>query len=358
MTDQLKNITATFRPALIFLLIIIFCPLKTYSQESDNCAENLRTAQLLFDRGQVEKVPLILAGCMRSGFRREEQIEAYKLLIQSHLLEDEYDRADSVMLSFLKKYPEYQLSQTDHQSFASLYNSFIVKPLFKLGFHIGTNIPFLTFVDENYISPETESSSYSTEFLNLFTSLELKIPVTGKLDACVEAAWLQTKFTNREKFLGFETVYTERSERLEIPVTAIFPIAKYGRNFTAFVRAGAGAALNLKVVAKAVTTGTDSNNRIIVSGADLDVSGSRIFSDFFLVAGAGIKYKTPGGYISFESRLETGLRNQTVYTGSSESRELACKYSFSDDDFRLNNVNFTLGYTHIFYKPEKRKQAK
>ncbi|MBN1107474.1 MAG: hypothetical protein JXR66_06265 [Bacteroidales bacterium] len=335
---------------------MILLPVATYSQENVTCAEKLREAQSLFDRGQVEKVPEMLAGCMRSGFRREEQLEAYKLLIQSHLLEDKYDEADSTMLAFLKRYPEYQLSQTDHQSFASLFNSFSVKPLFRLGFHIGTNIPFLTSVDVNVISPEAITNSYSTEFLNLFTSLEITIPVKDKIEACVEAAWLQTRFTNREKFLGFETVYTERSERLEIPFTATFPFAKYGKNFTAFIRAGAGAALNLKVAAKAVTTGTDSNNRIIISGADLDVSGSRIFTDFFLVAGAGIRYKTPGGFISLESRVETGLRNYTVHDSNSASRELACRYSFSDDDFRMNNVNITIGYTHIFYKPGKRKQ--
>lgn len=345
---------STIQALIIFLVLL---PVSTFAQETGTCAERLKSAQSLFERGQVEKVPEMLGDCMRSGFKREEQLQAYKLLIQSYLLEDKLDEADSAMLAFLKKFPEYQLSQTDHPSFVTLHRSFRVRPLAQITFHIGTNIPYLTGIENNSNSAEPEKNYYKSESLNLFTSLELKIPLTEKIDASIEAGFLQSKFINTERFLGFETVYTEKIERLEIPVSATYNFARFGKNFTAFARAGAGLAMNLKNMATPVTTGTDNNNRIIISGADLDVSGSRIFTDFFLQAGAGIRYKTPGGFISLEARSVTGLRNQVVPANNEASRELAFRYSYQDDDFRLNNINISIGYTQIFYKPAKRKQG-
>src|SRR5512133_2051404 len=129
--------------ALIFLSL----PLLSISQETTSCAENLQNAQSLFDKGQVEKVVGMLQSCMKSGFTREEQLSAYKLVIQSYLLGDKLREADSTMLAFLKQNPEYQLSPTDHASFVHIYNSFNVKPVLQVAFHIGTNIPFVTLVD-------------------------------------------------------------------------------------------------------------------------------------------------------------------------------------------------------------------
>ena len=346
---------SVFYIRFLLVLLLIQVSVIALSQEAGSCAENLKTAQTLFSRGQVEKVPAILNKCMKSGFKREEQIAAYKLLIQSYLLEDKIEQADSAMLTFLHKYPEYQLSETDHASFVSLYNSFRVKPLTQFTFHIGTNIPFLTNIRVWSISSEPIGSSYSSEALNLFTSLEVKIPVNTKFEANIEAGFLQSRFKNTEDFLGFTTVYTESMQRLEIPLTVTWNFAQLSKNLTTFARLGAGPVLNLSVKATATTTGTDDNNHIIISGADLDRSESRIFIDLFLQAGAGIKFKTPGGFISLEARSNFGLSDQVLRKSDPSTLELDNRYSYSDDEFNINNLNINIGYTQIFYKPSKRK---
>jgi hypothetical protein len=259
------------------------------------------------------------------------------------------------MLTFLHKYPEYQLSETDHASFVSLYNSFRVKPLTQFTFHIGTNIPFMTNIRVWSISSEPIESSYSSEALNLFTSLEVKIPVSTKFEANIEAGFLQSRFKNTEDFLGFTTVYTESMQRFEIPLTVTWNFAKLSKKFTTFARFGAGPVLNLSTKATTTTTGTDDNNHIIISGADLDRSESRIFMDLFIQAGAGIKYKTPGGFISLEARSNFGISNQVLRKMDASTLELADRYSYSDDEFNINNLNINIGYTQIFYKPSKRK---
>ncbi len=350
----MKAMSALYIRFLLALLLMQVSVI-ALSQKASSCAEILKTAQTLFSRGQVEKVPAVLYECMKSGFKREEQLIAYKLLIQSYLLEDKIEQADSTMLAFLNKYPEYQLSETDHASFVSLYNSFRVKPLALVTFHIGTNIPFLTNIDVYSIAPEPKKSSYSSEALNLFTSVEVKIPVNTKFEANIEAGFLLSKFKNTEDFLGYTTVYTESMQRLEIPLTVTWNFAQLGKKLTTFARIGGGPVLNLASSASATSTGTDDNNHILISGADLDRSESRIFMDMFIQAGAGIKYKTPRGFISLEARSNFGMSNQVLRKLDDSTKELECTYSYYDDEFNINNLNINIGYTQIFYKPSKRK---
>jgi hypothetical protein len=105
------------RLQLLYFVLHVLLPVSVYSQKTGSCAEKLESAQSLFDRGQVLQVPSMLQECMKSGFNREESLAAYKLLIQSYLFEDKLELADSTMLAFLKKNPEYKVSPTDHSSF-------------------------------------------------------------------------------------------------------------------------------------------------------------------------------------------------------------------------------------------------
>jgi hypothetical protein len=339
---------------LLSLLIFSLIPTSVLAQETSTCAENLKTAQSLFDKGQVEKVPSILYNCMKSGFKREEQLAAYKLLIQSYLLEDKLVQADSAMLTFLKRYPEYQLSPTDHSSFVFLFNSFKVTPLIQITFHIGTNMPFLTNVVPRSVSSEPANSQYSASALNLFASLEAKFQLYRHLEVNIEGGYSQVSFTNKEDFLGMGvTTYTETQHRIEVPVSLTYNIISLGK-FTPYIRAGAGTALDLSSSAKVVFESTEKNSFENIEGPDIVRNDSRVFADIFAQAGLGLKFKTPRGFINLEARSNFGFLNQTSRAGNS-TEQLKWDYKYKDDYFNLNTLNITLGYTQIFYKSSKRK---
>jgi hypothetical protein len=344
----------------LFLILLTAVPLLALSQKTNTCAENLKNAQSLFDKGQVEQVPSMLHNCLKSGFKREEELAAYKLIIQSYLFEDKLEQADSTMLAFLKKNPEYQLSPTDHSSFVFLYNTFTVKPVVQISFHFGTNIPFVTFINPVTVSSEHGKSTYFTRALNLYTSLEAKFAINSKLELNIEGGFFsQISFSNVEKFRGLgntlykETRYEETQQRIEIPLTATYNIIKTGR-FTTYARAGIGAALDIASSAQVSEVSLDINNFETHTGPDVVRNRSRRFIDLFAQVGAGIKFKTPGGYMNLEVRSNFGMLNQAVRAGSSPET-LRWDYSYVDDDFRLNNMNINIGYTQIFYKPSKRK---
>lgn len=338
-----------------FLLTLIFSayPLFLFSQETSSCAENLKTAQSLFDKGQIDQVPSMLGDCMKSGFKREEQIAAYKLLIQSYLFEENLEKADSTMLAFLKKYPEYQLSQTDHSSFINLFNTFKVKPVLQLSLHLGTNIPFITFIDPISAAGLEGESTYGSKALNLYASLEGRFEISRKIEVNIEAGFSQLNFKNVEDFMGFAKVnYNESQSRIEIPVSVCYNIKSFGK-LTPYARLGLGTAFTL-ATAKAEFNPTDINNLISHTGPDINKAEWRIGMDLFTQIGAGAKYKTRGGYFFTELRSNFGLIGQTI-KGSPPDEEPGWFYFYIDDGFHLNALNFNIGYTLIFYKPSKRK---
>jgi hypothetical protein len=343
---------------LLYIVLLVLLSVTGYSQEAGSCAEKLKTAQSLFDKGQVEQVPSMLQECMKTGFNREESLTAYKLLIQSYLFEEKLEMADSTMLTFLKKNPEYQLSPTDHSSFVHLYNNFKVKPLVQISFHIGTNLPFLTSVVPRTVSSVPGKNSYSSKATNLFTSVEAKFEINKKIELNVEGGYSQVAFTNVEEFMELgKTNYTESQRRIEIPVSLTYNVVSLGK-FSTYGRFGFGPALNLGSTATVSFNPADINGTPH-EGTDIDRKDSRISLDLITQLGAGIKYKTRGGYLIAEVRSNIGMLNQnlrnSLTTANSGSEELRYYYYYEDDDFHLNTLNFSIGYTQIIYKPSKRK---
>jgi hypothetical protein len=341
---------------LLIVALLTTTPLITNAQDgTGSCAEKLRNAQSLFDRGQVEQVAGLLKGCLRSGFNREEEIAAFKLLIQTFLFEDKLAQADSAMLEFLKKNPEYELSPTDHSSFVFLFNNFRVRSVIQLSFRLGANLPYVTFIDQHSPLGIPGKSIYNSSVLNLYTSFEAKFRISDKFDLNIETGYSQIKFTNIEDILDYgRTTYNESQSRIEIPIGITWNIKNFGK-VTPYLRSGLGPAFTLRASAGAESRPTDYNNPISITGPDVDRQDSRISIDLFVQAGAGVKLKTRGGFFLAEIRTNAGLLNQTVRGGSS-TEELIFAYKYEDDDFHINTLNFCLGYTQIFYKPTKRTE--
>jgi len=351
---ELLNRIKKLLPALLMLLTVTL----SGQEPVTTCAENLKNAQDLFSRGQISGIPGMLEECMRSGFTREEYLDAYKLLIQVFLFEDKLDKADSTMLEFLGKYPEYELSPTDHSSFTNLYNSFNVRPLLQISLKLGTSFPFTSFKTIGSVTGIEGASSYKASTVNFYAAIEARIKLSEKMDICIEPGFSQFELSNIKdvnNYFGIpftSSTYIESRSRIELPLSVTYNIVKLNK-LTPYVRLGGGAAINISNTATAETESLDDNNNDDHSGSSLDRSESRKAFDAYIQTGAGIKYKIRGGYIMGEVRLNTGLINQVVRGGSTDP-EMNIFYYYTDDDYRINALNFTIGYTKIFYKPGKK----
>jgi hypothetical protein len=347
---------------LVIFLLMAFCPCLLHAQQEGTCAEKLKTAQLLFEKGQVEQVPGYLSGCLRSGLSREESLSAYKLLIQSYLFMENQQKADSMMLAFLGKNPEYRLSPTDHSGFVYLYNNFRIRKLIQFSIHLGSNLPFISVIRINSVAGNPGKARYSTDALNLYGSLEAKYALSNRLELNIEAGYSKLSFNNREDFLNPDnsafgiTNYSEVQTRIDLPLSLTYDIRSFG-SFTGYCRFGTGPSFILSSSGNASHVPADFNNPYSRTGADIDRSDSRRSFDLFVMAGAGLKFKIREGFLFGELRSGFGIFNQTTKNGKS-AVELNQRYYFADDDFRINSLNFNLGYTWIIYKPSKRELQK
>jgi hypothetical protein len=191
--------------------------------------------------------------------------------------------------------------------------------------------------------------------------LEGRFEITKQIEVNIEAGYSQLNFTNIEDFVGFggvvfdRTTYNESQNRIEVPVSVNYNIKSFGK-LTPYARLGFGPAFTFSSTAKKVVLKpTDINNLISPTGPDIDMTDSRTHTDIFMQIGAGVKYKTRGGYFFAELRSNFGMLGQTVRGGTS-AEELGWFYKYVDDGFHLNAFNFNFGYTQIFYKPSKRKE--
>lgn len=108
-------------------------------QAQVTCSEQLRIAQRNFDDGLLENISEQLGGCMEDGFTKEEKINAYKLLIQTHLFSGLPVLADELMLEFLTEFPSYTITSTDPVEFVDLFNTYSTDPIFRIEVNAGTN---------------------------------------------------------------------------------------------------------------------------------------------------------------------------------------------------------------------------
>jgi hypothetical protein len=344
---------------LVFVSVSLCICAIADGQEAATCAQKLKSAQTSFALGQTTEVPSYLLGCIRSkGFKREEQLAAYKLLIQSYLLNDKPEQADSAMLAFLKWNPEYKSSPTDHSSFTYLYNSYDVKSLFSVSFRIGSNLPFLTFINEQPTSGDSViNSKYGSDAGNLFFSFEVKYGISKRMEVGMGIGYSQMKFKNNIDFYNFGHIqYLESQQRIEVPVCVTYDLTN-GSRLIPYARGGLGAAFNLSSNADVTFKNDPGSKQGDRSGKTLDRNDSRRVVDLFFQAGAGIKYKIPRGFIFAEARSNMGMMQQYVPGGSTVD-ELYNKYNWADPGFRLNALNVNIGINIIFYKPLKKEEAK
>lgn len=346
-------------PMCIFALALV--SLEALSQEPPpTCAEKLQSAKSLFDRGQVEQIPELINDCLDKGFNREESLEAYKLLIQVHLFNENLGRADTAMLSFLRGNPEYQVSPTDHSGFVSLHNNFYSKIIIQTSLKIGLNMPFVFVIERRPLMGLSGDKSYSSNAANFFGAVEAKYRFNDRIELNAELGYSQLSFTTTEIFTSgipfSETNIREVQRRIEIPLTATYDIFRFGK-LTPYARMGIGPALNMSTYAVGENKPTDKNNLIQRSGENMKKELSRRFMDVFVQAGGGIKYKTRGGFMFGEIRANFGLFDQSEFDGyNGENQDRIFFYMSGDDRFRLNALNFNAGYTFIFYKPVRREE--
>lgn len=131
------------------IIIFVFILAVSNLSAQQNCSENLRTAERYFDEGLLDEIPDLLSKCIKNGFSKEEKLDAYKLMVQTYIYNDEYEKADVLMLEFLGVFPEYEVTESDSREFADLHKTYQTEPVFQFEVSGGANFTNI-FINEYF----------------------------------------------------------------------------------------------------------------------------------------------------------------------------------------------------------------
>jgi hypothetical protein len=197
---------------IAFVFLTFACAESARAQSS--CAQTLRTARVTYDQGRIHELPDLLAGCLVSGFTKQEKVEAYKLLTLSYIYLEEPAKADEALLALLRTDPYFEINpEADAAEFIALYRTFRTWPIYRVGAKVGVNATSPN-VSGRIEVPEGATSKYSPA-INFQAGAAFEIPINQKLALNPELHFQLKAFSLRFRSARFSyRIQHHRSNRI------------------------------------------------------------------------------------------------------------------------------------------------
>lgn len=332
---------------LLAIVGIVLISQTSWSQTS--CSDQLRLAQRRYDSGLLDDIPGILLPCLDKGFTQEEKANAYKMLIQTYLFSDLPEKADEIMLRFLREFPEYILLPNDHSEFKNLYGTYRTTPIMKIELSLGTNLS-MPWVKEFY-GPEDLNNLRANYSSTFGANLELNYINTlfGDFEGSfgVSSSFLRIGYSNQPYD---HTTITATYNSLFVGV----PLAlRYKPNFNGidfFVKAGFEPVYQL--------LSTVSYTREVLGEADpytgsVSVQNLQRQFDIRPILSVGMNFKLFGRQFMATAGMKFGtvipMKQEARYTND----ELYLKPYIIPDDYLVHQAFVNLSYVFSVYNPKK-----
>lgn len=361
----------------ILVAVFLICSFLTgvAQDASTNCAQTLRLARSTYDQGRLHELERLLGGCLTNGFTKQEKVEALKLLTMSYLYLEEPERADSSMLLLLKTDPFFEYNEdVDPQEFIGLYNTFRTKPIFNVGLKLGVNTTFNNVTANYYVSANGPGKLEYTPQIGFQLGLAFeraifqnsKMGFLKRLTLAPEILYVPRTYglNNVQPLLGDNGISISTFEGsvnqnwLDLDVLVQYKLIKDRKGkkstFNPYVTLGPSVSYLLGSTLQAVHTFKSGN---VTSGPDLDVTTTVNTLVYSVVAGAGVKIKVGGIYLTGDIRYQHGFSNIT----NAEKRtnlESALDYGYVPDDYTINNVSIMIGGSYPVFRPKKKTHRK
>jgi hypothetical protein len=334
-------------------LLTLLLSIVQISMAQSACTNTLKKAETMYENGNIEEIPDVLQSCMKRGFTKEEKIRGHKLIIKSHLFNQNMEQAKASMLSFLKDYPEYVPDRSvDGADFMRLVDKFETLPFLSIGAFAGANISSVSVI-QPYALNNDDKQSYNYGSPGFQLGVEFSRPLHKYVEINLGLAIERNSFEYTNNSFGFsETKFIEKQTRFSIPLSGAL-VYKLGK-FIPFVGFGLHTSYLISDEVTPSRTYTDNSNDDI-TGTEIDMLPHRNRINLSLLTNVGLRYKIPEGYLFFRAAYQIGLINQANPSARYDNPELTYMYYYLDDDFALNNLSFSFGYTRMLYKPKPKK---
>jgi hypothetical protein len=351
---------------IVLLSITLFLSISLSAQEG--CAFILEEAQEMFDAGLIETIPDRLAGCMEDGFTKDEKLEAYKLIIQSYLFDDDMEQAESVMLEFLNEFPAYEPVATDPREFVVLKELFDTRPVLMVGGSMGTNLTFPIVTDRVGIYNFNEyRGRYTPGGAGIQGAVRIERRIVPRINFFTELMYSNSRFdfyfdndNEPQPFTGeitdFSKIeYYETQNLVCLPAGAT--VFLNDGDLRPYITVGFMPVFNVLVTADGLreyeNTG-DINPPKPVIVQRVNVGSTRRTFNVSAFAGAGAKYKVGPGELFLDARFNVNLLNQVKPGSERVVQDLAFEIFYVSDNLLLNGLAVSAGYLLPIYNPKKK----
>ncbi len=369
----------------IFLsYVVLFFLAKSISvYAQDQCAIALSDAEDKYEQGRLYEVPTIIESCLDDGFTDEERVRAFRLLTLANLFLNYYGKADSTYLQLLKIAPDYMTdSVSDPVELINHSKKFTTDPIYLLTGKIGLNLSKANVLLDHSLTDESNSSHQYTIGTGFVAGIGAEMVIRKDLHLVGEIYYSGKRVRLSDNQLGYYKTTLDISHReVELPVTVKYTF--YKGKVNAYGLGG----VSPSFIANSLINNIEGysydppDENMVVNEAPLDLpplveSTTKMKNRFNynILLGGGISYKHKLNYLVFEVRFSYGMLNVTdlenrnnigsqrvtrdgtiVKNDFPEGNQSKFPVGYVDDDFKINNLSFVVGYVKPLYKPRKIK---
>jgi hypothetical protein len=355
--------------SILIIFLVAFSVTQTIAQE--DCSVILREAQDTYDAGNLDAVLEMIYPCLESGFNKTEKAQAYRLITLTFLYDDKMGPARAAMYELLKLDPEFEYNEViDPIEFKELHESFNTYPIYSFGLNGGGNISNVNLLETYGVDKHSNAGTYLSDGVGYQFGVNGARIIIPKLYVNVGLLFKGTKLIYNNTFEFNSLVSSpdtlnslgdisakENHSWLSIPLSFTYDLPIKGK-VSSYLSAGFTTGFLLSSKSTFSRTYNEKYSLPDVSGVPLDMKVNRNTTNYWLTGGAGIKYKVTKGNLFIDVKYNHGLRLINNQSNRYNNPELLYQYYYIDDDFKLNDLAISIGYTRHFYNPSLKDKIK
>jgi tetratricopeptide (TPR) repeat protein len=348
-------------PKITFLVGMLFSSHFLLAQ-SDRvvCIQNLSRAQRLYEEGELLKAISLIEDCAQEdNFEKNQLEEAHKLLVLCYTFLDKSGKAQEEYRKLLGVNPNYIPNvATEPVELVQLHNSFRTNPIVSFGLVLGGNLssPIINVESKEIFKADGLRESNRTASARIGTRFgimgELQLHSNFAINAKLLLSSIKYQLSEN-LFDGDQLVFDESQSWIEFPLAFRYYAGRKNKS-RFFLEAGLTGRLlrNSKAsVQRLVVNGAD------VSGPDIDISNSRMQTNYAYIFGAGLRRSLGNILLSATISAQYDTSQQVDKGQRYANQELLFRYGYVDEDFKVltPSVSITISYAIYRHKIVKRR---
>ena len=332
----------------------------SFSQAQD-CTQRLEQAQQAFENGQIELIPDLVGECIKTNFSRLQLGQAYKLLVLTHIYDNEPQLAEETMLELLRHDPLFEVDlQNDPAEFIHLYNQFRTDPIVKIGVNFGGNTQIYN-VSKTY-GPENQNeiSAAYAGIAGLMFGIGAEYPINKRWAATGDLNYVirKTKI-EKEPLFDFNTLELEEIQNwIDLTLMGKYylkdlnAVSKIDGIIIPFAKLGVSMNFLIKDDGRLTTTQDDLKD---IKGPTEDLSEFKNSLQFGAIAGVGAEYHFGRSIIQVTANFQYIFDDlvDSDSRGTQEGLRILNKYGYQEDDYKAHTISLVASYRLKIFNPKK-----